>query len=359
LSHRTDAVCSADTADPNPNDGVCESGPFDQFCSIETYRGCTADSDCNPPSCADCQSGQICGGGLRNCFLDPIVRTGTAGTQNSVVAATFCIPPTSATAVNAVAGLPGPGALLQPTRTFRSGANCGNGVVDAGEQCDDGNRVDGDCCSSFCRIEPAGTTCRPAAGACDVAEVCNGTTDNCPADGFKAATTECREAAGECDVAEHCSGAGVDCPADEKITAGTACTDDGRTCTTDLCDGTSPVCQHVAGNAGMVCRPAADVCDLAETCDGMSEECPADAFAPATTECRPAAGECDAADFCTGDAAGCPNDARQPSGTACTDDENPCTLDVCDGSAVPSSLGVNPQLTIMALATRLADHLAS
>jgi choline dehydrogenase-like flavoprotein len=34
-------------------------------------------------------------------------------------------------------------------------------------------------------------------------------------------------------------------------------------------------------------------------------------------------------------------------------------LYVCDGSAVPTSLGVNPQLTIMALATRLADHLVS
>ncbi|HZU81543.1 MAG TPA: GMC oxidoreductase [Polyangiaceae bacterium] len=30
-----------------------------------------------------------------------------------------------------------------------------------------------------------------------------------------------------------------------------------------------------------------------------------------------------------------------------------------DGSAVPSSLAVNPQVTIMALATRAADLLAS
>jgi choline dehydrogenase-like flavoprotein len=31
---------------------------------------------------------------------------------------------------------------------------------------------------------------------------------------------------------------------------------------------------------------------------------------------------------------------------------------IADGSVVPSSLGVNPQLTIMALATRLAGHLS-
>jgi choline dehydrogenase-like flavoprotein len=34
-------------------------------------------------------------------------------------------------------------------------------------------------------------------------------------------------------------------------------------------------------------------------------------------------------------------------------------LYVADGAAVPTSLGVNPQITIMALATRLARHVAS
>lgn len=40
---------------------------------------------------------------------------------------------------------------------------CGNGVVDAVEACDDGNKVDGDGCSSTCRTEP-GYTC--ADGSC-------------------------------------------------------------------------------------------------------------------------------------------------------------------------------------------------
>ena len=40
---------------------------------------------------------------------------------------------------------------------------CGNGVLDAGETCDDGNAVDGDCCSSNCQTAaPDGTSCGDA-----------------------------------------------------------------------------------------------------------------------------------------------------------------------------------------------------
>lgn len=57
--------------------------------------------------------------------------------------------------------------------------SCGDGVLGPDEQCDDGNAVDGDCCSSLCRFEPPlascddGRGCTPAS-ACDTAGTCVG-----------------------------------------------------------------------------------------------------------------------------------------------------------------------------------------
>ncbi len=48
---------------------------------------------------------------------------------------------------------------------------CGNGDPEFGEECDDGNTVDGDCCSAACRTEPDGSPCALDASAC--------TTDAC------------------------------------------------------------------------------------------------------------------------------------------------------------------------------------
>ena len=44
---------------------------------------------------------------------------------------------------------------------------CGNGHVTIDEECDDGNNVDGDCCSARCRVETIG-------GQCDDGLYCNG-----------------------------------------------------------------------------------------------------------------------------------------------------------------------------------------
>src|SRR5262249_13829422 len=41
-----------------------------------------------------------------------------------------------------------------------AGSRCGNGVLDPGEMCDDGNQLNGDCCSATCdSAAPEGTSC--------------------------------------------------------------------------------------------------------------------------------------------------------------------------------------------------------
>lgn len=52
-------------------------------------------------------------------------------------------------------------------------AVCGNGVAEPGEDCDDANLDDGDCCSSSCLFEPAGSSCSDG-NACTGPDTCNG-----------------------------------------------------------------------------------------------------------------------------------------------------------------------------------------
>jgi cysteine-rich repeat protein len=46
-----------------------------------------------------------------------------------------------------------PGSKCEANCTYRP--YCGNGIIDReyGEECDDGNTISGDSCSSFCTIE--------------------------------------------------------------------------------------------------------------------------------------------------------------------------------------------------------------
>src|SRR5262249_994154 len=68
-----------------------------------------------------------------------------------------------------------PPATIEPV--LEPPCTCGNGVLDPGEQCDDGNELDGDCCSSFCLFEPSTTPCAddgslPPVDHCDGAGHC-------------------------------------------------------------------------------------------------------------------------------------------------------------------------------------------
>ena len=234
--------------------------------------------------------------------------------------------------------------------------------------------ADGDCTTDACGVgacvdhacvrtpRAAGTVCRAPAGACDVAETCDGVHLACPADALLPSTTVCRAAAGPCDVQEWCTGTSAACPADGMQAPNAACPDDGNPCTRDVCDGTHAACQHPAGNAGTPCRASAGVCDVAESCDGTHSTCPADAKAAAGTTCaddgnpctrdvcdgtgnacthpagnagavcRGASGECDVAETCTGTSTACPADAKAKAGTACADTDGLlCTTAACDG----------------------------
>ncbi|MFN2426659.1 MAG: M12 family metallo-peptidase [Candidatus Binatia bacterium] len=52
-------------------------------------------------------------------------------------------------------------------------SDCGNGVVDSGEECDDGGNLAGDCCRQDCSLDASGSSCGGDGNAC-TDDVCNG-----------------------------------------------------------------------------------------------------------------------------------------------------------------------------------------
>lgn len=255
---------------------------------------------------------------------------------------------------------------------------CGNGTVDAdeNESCDDGNLINGDCCSDTCAPEPAGggcvgdvDLCTPA--TCDGAGACvEGATRDCPADQmpFDCWTPACVPATGDCEltkrpgfslcisdpdnieynrctveictaqalciVREHrdcsdtdaCNGAetcqttynlgeplpSVSCIEGIPPADGAACSSDGVGCTTDAC--TAGVCTHVVNDAACDDNFACTVesCDIAAGCSST----PVDAA-------------CDDGVACTKDTCsptgGC---LHEPIDTRCNDGIE-CTADAC------------------------------
>ncbi|XP_074926080.1 disintegrin and metalloproteinase domain-containing protein 23 isoform X2 [Chelonoidis abingdonii] len=119
--------------------------------------------------------------------------------------------------------LRGGGACLfnRPTKLFET-PECGNGYVEAGEECDCGFRMecyencckkcslsngahcsDGPCCNTSCLFFPRGYDCRYAVNECDITEYCTGDSGQCPPnlhkqDGYACDSNQGRCYNGEC-----------------------------------------------------------------------------------------------------------------------------------------------------------------
>ncbi len=282
---------------------------------------------------------------------------------------------------------PAPSPGTQDSGQAGPGPLCGNGSIDVGEECDDGNAVAVDGCTADCRY-----SCH-ANSDCDDKDPC--TTDSCAATGGGYSCSHALAVNAACEDGNPCTEGDV-CNAAGQCTSGQntclcattgdcASNEDG-----DLCNGTL-ICQGkkcVIDPATVVtcatsqdgacrksrCAPATGVCSLlnepdglacddglfctavdsckAGACVGAQSPCPTGSCAigcdeaqnkclpaGAGTSCRAAAGPCDLAETCDGLTAACPSDAKKAAGIVCRAALGECDLDeACNGisSACPN-----------------------
>ena len=181
------------------------------------------------------------------------------------------------------------------------------------------------------------TVCRPAAGACDLAELCTGTSPTCPTDVLVSLNSSCRQLAGPCDQNEVCDGVTAACPTDALLPANTVCRAQTDLCDqAEVCSGSSSACPaNIVKPLNTVCRPSASACDAEEVCNGSTRFCPADIVKTAGALCRAAVpGGCDVAESCSGTTAVCPSDAFALGGTVCRASTSTCDpQEICTGNS--------------------------
>ena len=109
-------------------------------------------------------------------------------------------------------------------RTTISLQQCGNGIVEKGEDCDPGLGRNSTCCNSATCKFTQGSVCDPTSSEC--------CTTQC---GFAPSTQVCRAARdAACDTSEMCSGTSASCPVDHTFPNGKAC-GPGLACATGMC----------------------------------------------------------------------------------------------------------------------------
>ncbi len=151
---------------------------------------------------------------------------------------------------------------------------CGNGVIDPGEECDDGNLEDGDGCDSQCQSEFCGNgTIEPGEECDDGADNSNTRADACRIDcTLPYCGDDVPDTGEECDDGNNTSGDGCSdtCTFEEGVCGngvidpGEEC-DDGNVLDGDGCDSS---CAFEAGTCGNGQLESGEQCDDGNTVDG-------------------------------------------------------------------------------------------
>ncbi|ROW06531.1 hypothetical protein VMCG_04376 [Cytospora schulzeri] len=120
-----------------------------------------------------------------------------------------------------------------------TGSQCGNGIVEEGEDCDCGGSSgcgDNSCCNADTCTFTTGSVCDPSNEEC--------CTDQC---GYANNGTVCRTSTGACDPEETCTGASAYCPTDKNAKDGTSC-GKGLQCASGQCTSRNQQCQSLMGS---------------------------------------------------------------------------------------------------------------
>jgi cysteine-rich repeat protein len=141
----TAETCPRDFPEPTCGDGICGVDEDPAQCPVECHGGSCGDGVCDPHENANI-CGKDCGAGCGD---------GTCDAGEEVTCTRDC-EPCQGDACVCGDMVCGPGESMATCPEDCTAASCGNGAMEDGEACDDGNQIDTDACTSQCEMAACG-----------------------------------------------------------------------------------------------------------------------------------------------------------------------------------------------------------
>ncbi|HXC50953.1 MAG TPA: hypothetical protein VN634_08720 [Candidatus Limnocylindrales bacterium] len=223
---------------------------------------------------------------------------------------------------------------------------CGNGLVEQLEQCDDGNVEDGDCCASDCTREADASPCSDGL-LCDGDDSCSGgfcivhTLDPCPGvDGDSNCSESCSDTVEGCESADPDASPcddGLFCDGLDRCSGGVCATHNGDPCRGPDGDGDcAESCKESSDSCSGV-DPNGTVCDDGLFCNGADQCQFGTCSVHAGNACTGPDGDSNCAESCSESRKSC--SGPDPNGSACNDGLFCTGADTCSGGTCSMHAG--------------------